>query len=194
VYQDEIVFASPPPHAGELTASSSQNASNAAVLILQGGGAMGAFEAGVVRALEEARIFPDIVAGHSRGGLTSKIHLAVRDLGLPVRCLLIEGQRHDIIKAAELIAGLSADQVMGDTAYDADHFREEVDGARAVIPSNPSRARKLPLERFSTGKGISSNAVSTSSSTFRRIATRYEKTARNFLAMITVAAIALWLR
>jgi transposase len=29
---------------------------------------------------------------------------------------------------------------------------------------------------------------------FRRVATRYDKTARNFLAMITVAAIALWLR
>jgi transposase len=29
---------------------------------------------------------------------------------------------------------------------------------------------------------------------FRRIATRYEKTAANFAAMVAIAAIALWLR
>lgn len=43
------------------------------VLVLQGGGAMGAFEAGVVRALEEKRIFPDIVAGISIGALNGAI-------------------------------------------------------------------------------------------------------------------------
>jgi NTE family protein len=43
------------------------------VLVLQGGGAMGAFEAGVVRALEEGRIYPDIVAGISIGALNGAI-------------------------------------------------------------------------------------------------------------------------
>lgn len=42
-------------------------------LILQGGGALGAFECGVVKALEEARIFPDIVAGVSIGALNGAI-------------------------------------------------------------------------------------------------------------------------
>ena len=115
---------------------------------------------------------------------------------MPVRCLLTEGQRHDIIKAAELIAGLPADQVMGDTAYDADHFREEVDaiGAQAVIPSNPSRARKLPLDKVLYRERHLVECCINKLKHFRRIATRYEKTARNFLAMITVAAIVLWLR
>lgn len=43
------------------------------VLILQGGGALGAFEVGVVRALEESKIFPDIVAGISIGALNGGI-------------------------------------------------------------------------------------------------------------------------
>jgi len=43
------------------------------VLILQGGGALGAFECGVVKALEEERIFPDIVAGVSIGALNGAI-------------------------------------------------------------------------------------------------------------------------
>ncbi len=43
------------------------------VLILQGGGALGAFECGVVKALEERRIFPDIVAGISIGAFNGAI-------------------------------------------------------------------------------------------------------------------------
>jgi len=42
-------------------------------LVLQGGGALGAFECGVVKALEEARIFPDIVAGISIGAFNGAI-------------------------------------------------------------------------------------------------------------------------
>jgi len=42
-------------------------------LILQGGGALGAFECGVVKALEEAGIFPDIVAGVSIGALNGAV-------------------------------------------------------------------------------------------------------------------------
>ncbi|MFZ3181073.1 MAG: FAD-dependent oxidoreductase [Methylocystis silviterrae] len=43
------------------------------VLVLQGGGALGAFECGVVKALEEERIFPDVVAGISIGALNGAI-------------------------------------------------------------------------------------------------------------------------
>src|SRR4029450_3543099 len=39
------------------------------ILVLQGGGALGAFECGVVKALEERGIYPDIVAGVSIGAL-----------------------------------------------------------------------------------------------------------------------------
>jgi transposase len=128
--------------------------------------------------------------------LTSKIHLAVRGLGLPVRCLVSEGQRHDIVLAAQLLAGLPADQVIGDTAYDAEHFRQEVAaiGARAAIPSNPSRAKKFPLDKAIYKERHLVECCINKFKHFRRIATRYEKTARNFLAFITVVAIVLWLR
>ena len=43
------------------------------VFILQGGGALGAFECGVLKALEEARIYPDVVAGVSIGALNGAI-------------------------------------------------------------------------------------------------------------------------
>src|SRR6266849_886432 len=55
--------------------------------------------------------------GRSRGGLTTKIHLAVRGLGCPVRFVLTAGQRGDAPQALALIENLPAQVVMADTAY-----------------------------------------------------------------------------
>jgi transposase len=122
--------------------------------------------------------------------------LAVRGLGLPVRCLLTAGQRHDITQAKALIDDLPAEWVLGDTAFDADHFRADIAAikAQAVIPSNPSRSLKLPLDEHIYKERHLVECCFNKLKHFRRVATRYEKTARNFLAIITVAAIALWLR
>ena len=120
----------------------------------------------------------------------------MRGLGLPVRFLLTAGQRNDITQAHGLIAGLSADWVMGDTAYDADHFRRDIAaiGAEAVIPSHPSRASKYPLDKALYKERHLVECCFSKLKQFRRVATRYEKTTNAFMAMITVAAIALWLR
>ena len=68
---------------------------------------------------------------------------------MPVRLILTAGQRGDITEAHALIEGLAARYVLADTAYDGDNFRNEVNtkNAQAVIPSNPSRAKKLPLDK-----------------------------------------------
>lgn len=122
--------------------------------------------------------------------------MAVRGLGLPVRCLLTAGQRHDITQAKALVDGLPAEWVLGDTAFDADHFRADIQAmkALAVIPSSPSRALKFPLDKNIYKERHLVECCFNKLKHFRRVATRYEKTARNFLAIITVAAIALWLR
>ena len=99
-------------------------------------------------------------------GLTSKIHLAVRGLGLPVRFLLTAGQRNDITQAQALVAGLPAEQVIADTAYDADPSAgilppRGLKRSSPPTPPGPESFRSIPP---STRKGISSNAASTSSS------------------------------
>ena len=75
--------------------------------------------------------------------------MAVRGLGCPVRLTLTAGQKGDAPQAAALIEGLAAEVVMADTAYDADHLRQAIaaKGALAVIPNNPSRALKYPLDK-----------------------------------------------
>ena len=63
--------------------------------------------------------------------------------------MLTAGQKGDAPQAAALLEGLPAEVVMADTAYDADHLRQAIaaKGALAVIPNNPSRALKYPLDK-----------------------------------------------
>src|ERR1700754_1260497 len=134
-------------------------------------------------------------AGAKKGGLKIR-RLAARAVGCPVRFTLTAGQKGDAPQAAALIEGLSAEVVMADTAYDADHLRQAIaaKGALAVIPNNPSRALKYPLDKHLYAQRHLVECCFSKLKQFRRVATRFEKTARNYLAVVTLAAIVLWLR
>jgi len=122
--------------------------------------------------------------------------MAVRGLGCPVRITLTAGQRGDCPQAYGLIDGLPAGVVMADAAYDADLLRQAIaeKGAVAVIPNNPSRARKYPLDPHLYAQRHLIECCFSKLKQFRRVATRFEKTARNYLAVVTIAATVLWLR
>jgi transposase len=128
--------------------------------------------------------------------LSTKIHMAVRGLGCPVRFHLTAGQMGDAPQAAALIENLPASVVMADTAYDADRFRQIIadKGALAVIPSNPSRAKKHPLDKQLYAQRHLIECCFSRLKQFRRVATRFEKTARNYRAVVALAATILWLR
>ena len=120
----------------------------------------------------------------------------MRGLGCPVRFTLTAGHRGDAPQAGPLIEGLPAQVVMADTAYDADYLRQAIadKGAIAVIPSNPSRAQKHPLDKHLYAQRHLVECCFSKLKQFRRVATRFEKTARNYRAVVTLAAIVLWLR
>ena len=117
-------------------------------------------------------------------------------LGNPLRVRLTPGQRHEMTQAEALGEGFAADQVIGDPAFDADAFRAWLDGqgSTAVIPPHPSRARAPAYDRDLYKERHLVECFFSRIKQFRRIATRYEKTARNFLAMITIACAMVWLR
>jgi transposase len=93
-------------------------------------------------------------------------------------------------QAGALIEGLPAQVVMADTAYDADHFRQAIadKGALAVIPNSSSRARKHPLDQHLYAQSHLVECCFSKLKQFRRVATRFEKTARNYRAVITLAS------
>ena len=113
-----------------------------------------------------------------------------------MRFLLTGGQAGDAPQAAALVRGLPAQAVMADTAYDSDSFRDIIaqKQAEAVIPNNPSRAKKHPLDPDLYAQRHLVECCFSKLKHFRRVATRFEKTARNYLAVVTLAAIVLWLR
>lgn len=122
--------------------------------------------------------------------------MVVRGLGCPVRFALTAGHRGDAPQAQPLIEGLAADVVMADAAYDSDRLRAAIaaKSAIAVIPNNPSRALKHPLDAHLYAQRHLVECCFSKLKQFRRVATRFEKTARNYLAIVTLAAIVLWLR
>jgi transposase len=122
--------------------------------------------------------------------------MAVRGLGCPVRFTLTAGQKGDAPQAAALIEQLPAEVVMADTPYDADHLRHVIaaKAALAVIPNNPSRAIKYPLDKHLYAQRHLVECCFSKLKQFRRVATRFEKTAQNYRAVVTIAAIVLWMR
>lgn len=120
----------------------------------------------------------------------------MRGLGNPVAFHLTAGHRGDVPQAPALIAGLAAQVVLADGAYDARHFRELIAGmgAVAVIPNTPQRASQYPFDRQLYRERHLVECCFSRLKQFRRVATRFEKTARNYLAVVTLAATILWLR
>jgi transposase len=136
----------------------------------------------------------DQALGRSRGGFGTKVHLAVDALGNPVSVHLSPGQDADITHAEALLGEREPRAVLGDKGYDSDAFVATVEsrGAAAVIP--PRRDRVEPRE-YDTVLYKERNKVERCVGALkqcRRVATRYEKTARNFLGMVLFAAITLW--
>ncbi len=135
--------------------------------------------------------------GRSRGGLTSKIHAVVDRSGLPVRLALTTGEAHDNRLAAKLLSRLkSGSMLLADRGYDADWIRMLVrqHGAWANIPPKSNRKEALS---FSPHLYRARNLVERFFNKIkhcRRVATRYDKLAANYLAFIQLASIRLWLR
>ena len=97
----------------------------------------------------------------------------------------------------ELLNALpEAAMVLADKAYDANAIREMIDGQGAWANIPPKSNRKDPI-CFSPHLYKARNLVErffNKIKHFRRIATRYDKLAANYMAMIKLASIRVWLR
>jgi transposase len=137
----------------------------------------------------------DQAIGRSRGGLSTKIHALVDALGNPLAFLLTPGQAHDLVGADALLPQMAADLLIADKAFDADERVIEplaAAGKSAVIP--PRRHRTAPREfdqELYKARHLIENFFCKLKQ-FRAIATRYDKTARNFLAAVHLAAAIIW--
>jgi transposase len=130
--------------------------------------------------------------GRSRGGRTSKIHCLADDRGRPIAFALTPGNIADISMALPLLRAVtSPKRLIGDKAYDVDSLRRWLKERRvkAVIPSSANRTVPYPLDRTAYRRRNLIERLFCRLKNWRRIATRYDRLARNYLAGLALIAV-----
>jgi transposase len=127
---------------------------------------------------------------------STKIHTTVDALGNPIGFHLTGGQACDLDGADVLLPQIEADIVLADKGFDADErvlMPLQNAGKTAVIPPKANRKvqRNYDKELYKDRHLIENFFAKLK--LFRAIATRYDKTARNFLAAVHFAATLIWL-
>lgn len=131
----------------------------------------------------------DEALGRSRGGYSSKVHVRVDALGNPHRVILSAGQVHDLQIAMDLIENEQTGAVVADKAYDSALFIAFIEqtGAQAVILPKANRLKQRAYDENLYADRNKVERFFNRLKHYRRLATRYEKTARNFLAFWQLA-------
>lgn len=132
--------------------------------------------------------------GRSRGGATTKIHALVDADGQPVRLVLSEGQQHDMKQAPELLKELREAYVVADRAYDSNALRKQLRSQRCRPVIHSQKGRKIkrrPNKALYKTRHRVENFFQRVKR-YRRVATRYEKLAKNYLSMVAFAAVLTW--
>ena len=114
------------------------------------------------------------------------------DRGRPVAFALTPGNIADITMAPSIVAAVSAPKrLLADKAYDAESFRNWLEDQRikAVIPSTASRRTPYPIDRRAYRRRNVIERLFCKLKNWRRIATRYDRLARNYMAAIALVAV-----
>lgn len=157
----------------------------------------------------------DQALGRSRGGFGTKIHLVCDKNGIPLNAIVSPAQKHDAAFFMPVLNGVDIPQrrgrpknrpqmIMADRAYDASYIRRYLT-ARAIKSNIPlkkprrgtKRRKRGPKPTFDPKKYKERNVIERLIGWLkncRRIATRFEKNAHNFLAMIKLAFIKFYLK
>ena len=149
----------------------------------------------------------DQALGRSQGGFGTKVHVRVEGAGKPVAFVLTPGQQHEATVFEELMT-LGAlkrpgggrprtrpQRVCGDKGYSSRKIRAYLRrrGIRYTIPRKKNERRNGPFDRvLYRTRNLVERSINRLKQ-FRRIATRYEKQAENYLAMLQIGSILLWL-
>jgi transposase len=122
--------------------------------------------------------------------------VTVDALGNPTSLHLTAGQASDLDGADALLGSLSATLVIADKGYDADERvlnKLKQAGKTAVIPPKANRKQQREYDKdLYKARHLIENFFAKLKQ-FRAIATRYDKTAKNFLAAIYFASVLIWL-
>jgi transposase len=133
--------------------------------------------------------------GRSRGGRNTKIHALADAKGRLIAILLTAGEAHDCPVAERLMRRVKPPKrMLGDKAYDSAELRQELDerGTKPVIPNRCNRKQPFSFSKRLYKLRWRIESAFNRLKDFRRIATRYDRLARNYLASVCLAAALVW--
>jgi transposase len=109
---------------------------------------------------------------------------------------LTAAQESDIKQAEQLLAGHEPEAVIADAGYDSDALAEKIAAGKAEVVIKPNRCRKQPrvIDRHLYKERNVVERFWSKAKQYRRVATRYEKKAVNFLAFVQVASMMVMLQ
>jgi transposase len=134
--------------------------------------------------------------GHSRGGLTTKIHALVDAEGRPVRIELTAGQAADAPVAEKLLCDLRPGSILlADKAYDTDAIRSLAKSRKswANIPAKINRKQTFSFSRWLYRQRNLIERFFNRIKNMRGLATRYDRRADNYLAALKLVAARIWI-
>lgn len=134
--------------------------------------------------------------GRSKGGFTTKIHAMVDGLGNPLKFILTGGNRHEVIKAEELIENIHHTNVIADKAYDSDKFRNTIEkqGCKHTIPSRKNRKIQHEYDAHIYIERHLVECFFGKLKHYRRVFSRFDKIKHTFQAFIDFASTLINLR
>lgn len=117
-------------------------------------------------------------------------------LGNPIRFILTAGNVNDCTQAEPLLDGFDYAYALMDKAYDADRIVEKIENNKAEVVIPPKANRKQPrnCDFFIYKERYKIENFFGYMKHYRRIFSRFDKIARNFLAFVNFAATLIWLR
>ena len=134
--------------------------------------------------------------GASVGGLSTKIHAKVDAFGQLLKVHLTPGQTHESQVAVQMYGNEYCDYFLADKAYDIDALRLQLknNGSEAVIPSKINRKQPIEHDKHIYKERNIVERFFQKIKRFRRIATRYDKTARMYITGVILVGILLALK
>lgn len=129
--------------------------------------------------------------GRSRGGFGTKIHAAVTPLGHAAELELTGAEASDCKHLCGLIEGHEPDAVLADKGYDSGENREAIEamGADPCVPGRKNRKEQIEYDRHLYKERNVVERYFGKLKQWRRVATRYDKKARNYLGFVWIASI-----
>jgi transposase len=134
--------------------------------------------------------------GRSKGGFSCKIHAKVDALGNPLKFIITPGQTNDVTQAEALLMGAPGEYVLGDKGYDSKDVRNTIKlaGGEPVIPSRSNAKNPCEYDKDIYKERHVVECYFSKMKYFRRVFSRYDKTARNFLSFLCFVGAIIWLR